>query len=293
MRRQIFYQKLCTVLFENLLKILETILEIAQASVLLECRLCTAIVFLCLHLQVEPVFTVHVSSVTALLAARSSRKAESNQDTPRRFSENQYKKRKQQYWHMGALFSKKFLRGQKQSEYIEYERNASRKCHVILCSRQLAGELRYGPQNRGLWNWWCWQPAIAKLNLHVAGKSAFSIQFVSNHFVETYDRKATTFRQANRTQLPQKIAIANKYRWMTKYPCWRYQTRQGRCDDRKGFMQSIRQEEFSAMRDQWFRTGDGFILMYRYAALSAPILLFYQCYQSRQLQRSGVRQRST
>lgn len=68
------------------------------------------------------------------------------------------------------------------------------------------------------------------------GKSAMTIQFLQNHFVEIYD---PTIEDAYRKQ----IAI----------------------DDHSYFIEILDtagQEEYSAMRDQYMRTADGFLLVY-------------------------------
>jgi len=68
------------------------------------------------------------------------------------------------------------------------------------------------------------------------GKSAFSIQFVSNHFVEDYDP-----------------TIEDSYR------------KQVTVDDSSYMLEVLDtagQEEFAAMRDQWFRSGDCFLIIY-------------------------------
>lgn len=68
------------------------------------------------------------------------------------------------------------------------------------------------------------------------GKSAFSIQFVSNHFVEDYD---PTIEDSYRKQV-----VVNDDTYMLEV------------------LDTAGQEEFSAMRDQWFRSGDAFLIVY-------------------------------
>jgi len=68
------------------------------------------------------------------------------------------------------------------------------------------------------------------------GKSALTIQFTQNHFVEEYDP-----------------TIEDSYR------------KQCKVDNETSLLEILDtagQEEFSAMRDQWIRSGDGFILAY-------------------------------
>jgi len=68
------------------------------------------------------------------------------------------------------------------------------------------------------------------------GKSAFTIQFVANHFIEGYDP-----------------TIEDSYR------------KQHMVDTETAMLEILDtagQEEFSAMRDQWYRQGDAFIILY-------------------------------
>jgi len=72
------------------------------------------------------------------------------------------------------------------------------------------------------------------------GKSALTIQFVSGYFVEEYD---PTIEDSYRKQ----VVIDNKTCFLD-------------------VLDTAGQEEYSAMRDQYMRTGEGFLLIYSVAA---------------------------
>ena len=77
---------------------------------------------------------------------------------------------------------------------------------------------------------------LAVLGTGAVGKSALTIMFINNHFVEVYD---PTIEDAYRKQIQ---IDSNPYLL--------------------DIMDTAGQEEYSAMRDQYMRHGDGFLLIY-------------------------------
>lgn len=84
------------------------------------------------------------------------------------------------------------------------------------------------------------------------GKSALTIQFIQNHFVDEYD---PTIEDSYRKQcmIDEEVAILD-------------------------VLDTAGQEEYSAMREQYMRTGEGFLLVYSITSCSSfeEILTFYQ-----------------
>ena len=84
------------------------------------------------------------------------------------------------------------------------------------------------------------------------GKSALTIQFIQNHFVDEYD---PTIEDSYRKQcmIDEEVAILD-------------------------VLDTAGQEEYSAMREQYMRTGEGFLLVYSITSRSSfeEILPFYQ-----------------
>ena len=89
------------------------------------------------------------------------------------------------------------------------------------------------------------------------GKSALTIQLIQNHFVDEYD---PTIEDSYRKQVTLVVRVLVQLRWLVSGTVVQVVIDGETC--LLDILDTAGQEEYSAMRDQYMRTGEGFLIVF-------------------------------